>query len=156
MNFSERIEAVMRHYGLQPRELADKCGVQRTAINHLLNGRNRPSVGFLSTMSTSFPELDTRWLLHGTGPMFTNVSDRTPTQDERVVNRAETVVSSSVPTEKQAFSMDHELGMKGQSLETNVDTPVTLPVKAQATERHIVQVIVCYTDGTCSSYRYQE
>lgn len=156
MNFSERIEAVMRHYGLQPRELADKCGVQRTAINHLLNGRNRPSVGFLSTMSTSFPELDTRWLLHGTGPMFTNVSDRIPTQDERVVNRAETVVSSSVPTEKQAFSMDHELGMKGQSLETNVDTPVTLPVKAQATGRHIVQVIVCYTDGTCSSYRYQE
>lgn len=156
MNFSERIEAVMRHYGLQARELADKCGVQRTAINHLLNGRNRPSVGFLSALSDSFPELNTRWLLHGNGPMFTNVSERLnePSHGTQKTN------DTNVPVPENAVIEDvqsiSKLPSKEEPIETKVVTPVTSQISAHANERRIVQVIVCYNDGTCSSYRYQE
>jgi len=156
MNFSERIEAVMRHYGLQSRELADKCGVQRTAINHLLNGRNRPSVGFLSALSTSFPELNTRWLLHGTGAMFTNVSEHGPSTLRTETRREETVVTGSLATENQWVDSKNDSSSDSVLNETNVDTFVTQPAKATKTDRRIVQVIVCYNDGTCSSYRYQE
>lgn len=156
MNFSERIEAVMRHYGLQARELADKCGVQRTAINHLLNGRNRPSVGFLSALSDSFPELNTRWLLHGNGPMFTNVTERSnePVQARPETN--ETNVSMPENAVKENVQEVSEQPNKEEPIETNVVTSVTDQISAHANERRIVQVIVCYNDGTCSSYRYQE
>ena len=156
MNFSERIEAVMRHYGLQARELADKCGVQRTAINHILNGRNRPSVGFLSALSTSFPELNTRWLLHGTGTMFTNVSERGPSTLRAEEGREETVVTWALANENQLVDSKNDSLSNPVTHETTVDTLVTPPAKATKTDRRIVQVIVCYNDGTCSSYRYQE
>lgn len=146
----------MRHYGLQARELADKCGVQRTAINHLLNGRNRPSVGFLSALSTSFPELNTRWLLHGTGTMFTNVSERSPSTLHTEARREETVVTEALTTENQLVNPKSGPVSDPVLNETIVDTLVTQPAKATETDRCIVQVIVCYNDGTCSSYRYQE
>lgn len=76
MEFSERIAAILKHYNLPSKDLAELCGVQRTAIHHILNGRNRPSVSFLSQLSTAFPEINTRWLLHGRGSMFTSVTDR--------------------------------------------------------------------------------
>lgn len=148
----------MRHYDLQAKDLADLCGVQRTAITHLLNGRNRPSVGFLSQLSDAYPELNTRWLLHGRGNMFTNVTstDVTPedfvldlpaepeqtadvqpsmkfTSDERVVESIVTDVTNVVPDD-------------------NVETkPSSIGDDAQA-PKAIRQVIIFYTDGTFKAY----
>ncbi len=146
----------MRHYKLQPRELADKCGVQRTAINHIINGRNRPSVGFLMALSESFPELNTRWLLHGAPPMFTNVTsrseavvDNTPEHVETSVSIDETIMESTniaIETAKKNFLSDV----------TSVDTLVTETPKSTNADRRVVQVIVCYSDGSFTHYRPQE
>ncbi len=146
----------MRYYKLQPRELADKCGVQRTAINHIINGRNRPSVGFLMALSESFPELNTRWLLHGAPPMFTNVTsrseavvDNTPKHVETSVSVDETIMESTniaIETAKKNFLSDV----------TSVDTLVTETPKSTNADRRVVQVIVCYSDGSFTHYRPQE
>lgn len=146
----------MRHYNLQPRELADKCGVQRTAINHIINGRNRPSVGFLMALSESFPELNTRWLLHGAPPMFTNVTSRSEAVVDNTPEHVETSVSVD-ETHIESTNIEIETAKKNfLSDVTSVDTPVTETPKSTNADRRVVQVIVCYSDGSFTHYRPQE
>lgn len=55
----------MEKSGLTPSEFADKIEVQRSAISHITSGRNNPSLEFLIKIKSSFPEIDTDWLIFG-------------------------------------------------------------------------------------------
>jgi transcriptional regulator with XRE-family HTH domain len=66
----ERIEQIIKEYNLSPSKLADKLGVQRSGISHILAGRNKPSYDFLTKSVELFPEIDANWLLTGAGNMF--------------------------------------------------------------------------------------
>ena len=66
----ERIEAFMSHKGLTPKKLADQLGVQRSGIGHILSGRNKPSLEFITRLAEAYPEVRHAWLLHGTGTML--------------------------------------------------------------------------------------
>lgn len=148
MNFSERIEAVMRHYNLQAKAMAELCGVQRTAISHILSGRNRPSVGFIGQLSEAFPELNTRWLLHGKGAMFTSV-----TKQE--------IESTDVAKKESDIDLRHYSIADQESYHavTNVKTNVTSERASkqetgdqlQANKR-VVRIVFFYEDGTFSAY----
>ncbi len=148
MNFSERIEAVMRHYKLQAKEMADLCGVQRTAISHILSGRNRPSVGFLGQLSEAFPELNTRWLLHGKGAMFTSVTN----QEQE---SSETSNSSVKPQQRDVNQEVFQQLKPVTNVETNVTkSEVDTPPKFEGapSDKHVIRVVLLYSDGTFSSY----
>ncbi|MGW9686178.1 helix-turn-helix transcriptional regulator [Flagellimonas sp. 2504JD1-5] len=63
----ERIRTIINHYGLTVSTFADKIGVQRSSISHLLNGRNRPSLDFVLKVVQTYPEVNLYWLLNGKG-----------------------------------------------------------------------------------------
>ncbi|NNL03090.1 MAG: helix-turn-helix transcriptional regulator [Eudoraea sp.] len=65
--FVRRLEKVMNYYGLSASAFADKIGVQRSTISHLLTGRNKPSLEFVLKVVKSFPEVNLYWLLNGKG-----------------------------------------------------------------------------------------
>ena len=46
---------------------ADKIGVQRSSISHILSGRNKPSLDFVLKITTEFKDVDINWLLEGKG-----------------------------------------------------------------------------------------
>lgn len=150
-SFSERISLVLKHYNLQPKDLAEKCGVQRSAISHLINGRNRPSVTFLSSLSDHYPELDTRWLLHGKGNMFTNVTDVLPNDGDTDVNTSASVVKESlnpVTSVPQSPKRPQEIVPKNALSEHRVKTDYSK-------EKEIQRIIVFYNDGTFDAYNPQ-
>ncbi|MBN2486872.1 MAG: helix-turn-helix transcriptional regulator [Bacteroidales bacterium] len=66
----KQIIGIMEHYRLSPAQFADKIGVQRSSISHILSGRNKPSFDFLHKISVTFPEIDANWLLNGRGNML--------------------------------------------------------------------------------------
>ncbi len=55
------------YYGLTAASFADKIGVQRSSISHLLSRRNKPSLEFVLKVVKSFPEVNLYWLLNGKG-----------------------------------------------------------------------------------------
>ena len=67
VEFVRRLEKVMNYYGLSASAFADKIGVQRSTISHLLTGRNKPSLEFVLKVVKSFPEVNLYWLLNGKG-----------------------------------------------------------------------------------------
>ena len=66
-NFVNRLEKVMKFYGLSASSFAEKIGVQRSSISHILSSRNKPSLEFIMKVLSSFPEVDLYWLLNGKG-----------------------------------------------------------------------------------------
>lgn len=65
--FSKRLEKVIDYYGESASSFADKIGVQRSSISHILSGRNKPSLDFVMKVLTTYPEVELYWLLNGKG-----------------------------------------------------------------------------------------
>lgn len=68
----DRIVKFLASERISPAEFADKIGVQRSSMSHILNGRNHPSAAFLQKMLLVYPFLNPRWLMIGEGTMNMN------------------------------------------------------------------------------------
>jgi transcriptional regulator with XRE-family HTH domain len=66
----DRITKFLKIEGISPAEFADKIGVQRSSVSHVLNGRNYPSASFIQKMLGVYKTLNSRWLLLGEGAIF--------------------------------------------------------------------------------------
>ncbi len=67
-----RLKKWMDYKGVIPAVLADKIGVSRATISHILSGRNKPSVDFLHKLLGNFPQINANWLITGIGSMHLN------------------------------------------------------------------------------------
>jgi len=65
----DRITKFLVSENITPAEFADKIGVQRSSVSHVLNERNYPSASFIQKMLTAYKNLNPRWLLLGEGEM---------------------------------------------------------------------------------------
>ncbi|AWA30868.1 transcriptional regulator [Flavobacterium magnum] len=74
-NFIKRLELLMKHYSLSASSFADRIGVQRSGISHLLSGRNKPSLDFILKLEEEFPEVSLYWLLKGTGSLLSQTEN---------------------------------------------------------------------------------
>ncbi|MCP2024929.1 transcriptional regulator with XRE-family HTH domain [Flavobacterium sp. HSC-32F16] len=66
-DFVKRLEIILDYFGLNASSFADKIGVQRSSMSHLLSGRNKPSLDFVMKILDVFPEVDLYWILIGKG-----------------------------------------------------------------------------------------
>jgi transcriptional regulator with XRE-family HTH domain len=67
LEFTTRIKKVMDYHQLSASLFADKIGVQRSSISHILSGRNKPSLDFILKITSEFKDVDIHWLLNGKG-----------------------------------------------------------------------------------------
>ena len=65
MEIKDRLRMVIQSHGLTAGEFADKIGVQRSNVSHILNGRNKPGFEFLEKVVSNFPRVQAHWLLTG-------------------------------------------------------------------------------------------
>lgn len=70
-----RIALVLQTQNLTVSAFADRIGVQRSALSHVLSGRNNPSLDFVTKILRTFPEIRSQWLLFGEGKMYDSLSD---------------------------------------------------------------------------------
>ena len=66
-DFTKRLKKVIEYYGESASSFAEKIGVQRSSISHILSGRNKPSLEFVLKVLSSFPEVELYWLMNGKG-----------------------------------------------------------------------------------------
>ena len=69
LNYKEitkRIEILIQSNNLTASGFAEKIGVQRSSISHIISGRNKPSLEFLIKITEVFPETSLSELVYGT------------------------------------------------------------------------------------------
>ena len=65
----DRILKIMEREGLTPSKFAESIGIQRSAMSHIISGRNNPSLDVLLKILERFTYVDSDWLLFGKGEM---------------------------------------------------------------------------------------
>lgn len=66
-HFVNRLAFLLENLDYTASAFADKIGVQRSSLSHLLSGRNKPSLDFVMKINDAFPEISLTWLLKGKG-----------------------------------------------------------------------------------------
>lgn len=79
-----RIQKIIQLKKLSSSAFADKIGVPRSTISHILSGRNNPSLEFVQKVLDSFPEIRTEWLIRGEGYMLKASNTLFPEEDFEV------------------------------------------------------------------------
>ncbi|MBN2613685.1 MAG: helix-turn-helix transcriptional regulator [Bacteroidales bacterium] len=76
----ERLITFLNKEGITASVFADKIGVQRSAVSHILSGRNNPSYDFIAKILEKYPLLNANWLITGQGETYNNY----PAKSEQV------------------------------------------------------------------------
>ena len=139
----DRILTVMEHEGLTPSKFVEAIGIQRSAMSHIISGRNNPSLDVLVKILERFTYVDSDWLLFGKGNMirqhvltepdlFTNtainLSDGQETPEYRKEIRVETPVNTHKPP---------------------VIEQIVYPEK---TSRNVSKIMIFYSDNTFETF----
>ncbi|MEH6705956.1 MULTISPECIES: helix-turn-helix transcriptional regulator [Galbibacter] len=136
-DFINRLEKVLDFYDLSASAFADKVGVQRSSISHLLSGRNNPSLDFIMRILENFPEVELYWLLNGKGNF--------PPTEENSKN-----LTSST---SDLFSSEDTNQVTNEKQEKIEDFPIPLH-KEQKNE--IARIVVFYKNGTFEEYKNKD
>ena len=132
-----RIQKIMNHYGFTATKFAQEIGIQRSALSHIMSGRNKPSLDFILKLKNRFPEIDTDWLLFGHGEMFV----------EKVSNPTQLNLEWNT-------KMNKIEGDALNSIETaTVDDKKKSPLQESKEDRDLVNIVLLFADGTFKRYR---
>ncbi len=70
----DRISQLIKTMKLSASQFADEIGVQRSSVSHVLSGRNKPSLDFVTKIMMAYPDVNADWLLTGMGNMYSDES----------------------------------------------------------------------------------
>ncbi|MDA7810214.1 helix-turn-helix transcriptional regulator [Flavobacteriaceae bacterium] len=63
--FTNRLLKILESKNLSASQFAEKIGVQRSSVSHVLSGRNKPSLDFIIKITTVFSDISLDWLIKG-------------------------------------------------------------------------------------------
>lgn len=85
MEIKDRLRMIMDSHKLNAGSFADRIGVQRSNVSHVLSGRNKPSFDFIEKLLLAFPRVSAEWLFTGKqSSPGVELSDTTEVQNERM------------------------------------------------------------------------
>ena len=149
--FTKRIEVLLDYFGLSASAFADKLGVQRSGLSHLMSGRNKPSLDLVMKITESFPEVDLYWLLNGEGQF--PKGDDTPTALNQIVPKP----IYNEPNVKQPAVQDDLFSSSNDSkniISKNADSANERiqENKVENDSTEIERIVVFYKNGTFKRY----
>lgn len=142
----ERILHLLKTRGLSSTQFADKVGVQRSSISHVLSGRNKPSLDFITKILLAFPDVNPDWLLMGNGEMIRDT----------ITKITDTDTETSGLFDAEAFHSDSEPSGSAKTAEKaqqqTDDHKKAGKQKSISGDGSIERVVIFYKDGTFSNY----
>jgi transcriptional regulator with XRE-family HTH domain len=143
----ERILSILKIKNLTPAQFADMISVQRSSISHLISGRNKPSLEFIQKIITTFPEVNTDWLIFGKGNMI--LSD--PTKEMNVVSSSPDLFGDEVLPEKKAELKKPEIE-KIPEIKVQETEKVQKRKQIETDGKKTEKIVYFYKDNTFREY----
>lgn len=133
LEFATRLKKIIDFYDESASSFAEKIGVQRSSISHILSGRNKPSLDFVMKILNAYPEVDLYWLMNNKGE-FPKVE----------INASELLDHS--PT----------LTKSSETIPTKTENNLQISSKSSQQDSTIERIVIFYKDGTFKSYNPKE
>ncbi|ESU27160.1 XRE family transcriptional regulator [Flavobacterium limnosediminis JC2902] len=157
-DFVKRLEKILDYYGLSASGFADKIGVQRSSLSHLLSGRNKPSLDFILKIIQEFPDVDLYWILNGRGDFPKSDMIEKSSRIENPVPTAtlfSEIKSEEIKNENQPdlFSAEPSIE-KNRVFENQKDFfSNTRNLDSVQDNLEIDRIVIFYKNGTFKNYR---
>lgn len=150
-DFIKRLEIILDYYSLNASSFADKIGVQRSSLSHLLSGRNKPSLDFILKILDVFPDVDLYWILNGKGSFPKNTEQ--PNNNE---NKVEQVIKQNIPAPPPSEIIPDNL-FSSITITNSMPQLETSKIENQNRTKNqndegIDKIVVFYKNGTFKSY----
>lgn len=151
-DFVKRLEIILDYYGLNASSFADKIGVQRSSMSHLLSGRNKPSLDFVMKILDVFPDVDLYWILNGKGS-FPKVEDQTLNSNNEIATE---IVKPLTPISSSEDFVGGDLFSEiNYKEEAKTETRNAVEVKSSnfiSEEDEVEKIVFFYKNGTFKVY----
>ncbi len=148
----ERIKKMMNKRGLSPSQFADEIGLKRSSLSHILSGRNNPSLDVVMKIKNRFVDINTDWLLFGTGSETVHIeSEKTPDvkkEDTEAQKIAAGQQKISFEVEKRIQPPRSESALPSDLIHKSVSNPES-PTSNQA---KATRLLIIYDDQTFESF----
>lgn len=153
-DFIKRLETILEYYGLSASSFADKIGVQRSSMSHLLSGRNKPSLDFVLKIIEVFPDIDLYWVLNGKGSFPKNEND------EVVINSIPQEIEQPIPPifpnnnfiPEDLFLEIEKPNEKNEKKTIEENTPEIKNTISNTSSGEIEKIVLFYKNGTFKAY----
>ncbi|MBA0885372.1 helix-turn-helix domain-containing protein [Flavobacterium undicola] len=145
-DFIKRLEIILDYYGINASAFADKIGVQRSSLSHLLSGRNKPSLDFILKILDVYPEVDLYWILNGKGSFPKNSSKPTELETTTNFNPIPATTTAKLEVNEDLFSKS--------SIEetTTTSSKHSNEIVKNLFEEDIEKIVFFYKDGTFKTF----
>lgn len=151
----ERLEELMEMLNMTPTQFANAIGVQRATLQHILSGRNEPSLKIIMAIHNSFPDVELEWLLNGKGTAIPGLQQKNePDQDYPLLPGMESAFFPAKSPGNQKFSnlSDQNEPAKTRKKRNNKDIKSTFDTPNALQTKAIKEVVVFFEDGTYQKF----
>ncbi|NVO02059.1 MAG: helix-turn-helix transcriptional regulator [Bacteroidetes bacterium] len=169
----ERILLILKTKDISASKFADKIGVQRSSISHILSGRNNPSLELVQKVLKKFPDINSEWLISGIGPMskepdlfsLMEVANNKKTEEPKFTSEIEkmdvfepelNLASISQKNEPDEPSVKIEEKIREiASNEVSFERPAIIPnkvVESSISGKKVERIVYFFTDKTFLEY----
>lgn len=135
-----RLQQFLNAENMTQSEFADRIGIARASVSHILAGRNKPSIEMVQKLSESFPALNLEWFINGNGKMYKSDS---PASYASIQNAPQ-------PQEQSLFDVETEAPAPNPTTYHAEHKAIASYKERQIikNQRNVVRVLVFFDDGT--------
>jgi transcriptional regulator with XRE-family HTH domain len=133
-SFLKRLEEIMLNNQLSAAAFAERIGVQRSSVSHILSRRNKPSLDFMLKIHEHFREIDLDWLILGNSKQNTS-------------SPPELLTEGSLKISGKASGTEHHNTEVSQEKVKRINSSFNKHISEE-----IIQIIQLHKNGTFSIY----
>ena len=151
----ERLEELMQLLNLTPTQFANEIGIQRTTLQHILSGRNEPSLKVIMAIHSKYPDVELDWLLNGKGYAIPVMQQNNNQEQEYPLFQGfENGVFQPVVKNNQDFSnlSDQEDALKSRKKRIYKEVKSNIDTQSDCHAKSIKEVVVFFNDGTYQKF----
>ena len=148
-DFIKRLEIILDYYSLSASAFADKVGVQRSSLSHLLSGRYKPSLDFILKITQKFPEVDLYWILNGKGNF---PKDENTNQPIASIFKDEFQETKREKQELDLFSDENTIEKNPVFENATINFSNTGNMSTPKNDSEIERIVIFYKNGSFKNY----
>jgi transcriptional regulator with XRE-family HTH domain len=146
----DRIVQFIETEKLTAAEFADKIGVQRSSVSHVLNGRNNPGFSFIQKILETFPTINSRWLLTGQGELY---EEKTLKASESKLESPDLFSTKTIEPTKKKVEVQEAPPLVNTAVNQSIPDDVKAILPAESADKSIKRVLIFYEDHTFEDFR---
>lgn len=145
----DRIAHILRAKNLTATQFAEIMQIQPSNVSHILNGRNKPSLDFVTKLKEVFPEYSFDWIIMGKKPITTN-DPNLFSKELNVNEEAKNAYENKSERKETILPLDFSVAA------TNIADNVSNDNNFVSEDAKLKQIIYVYEDHTFEVYNIRK